>query len=91
MAVHGSHRIWTAVITVPGYNPMAAAWSEHDQHDDQIVHAAHEAVRLMRKHGAQFAVIDLFQNTEEHGYEHVEHRIVSFDERGMVISANRTV
>jgi hypothetical protein len=58
--------MWTAVISVPGYSPMSATWSEHDQHDDQILHAAHEALRLMRKSGAQFGVIDLFQNTDEH-------------------------
>jgi hypothetical protein len=42
-----------------------------------------------RKSGAQFGVIDLFQNTEENGNQHVEQRTISFDERGMVISANR--
>src|ERR1039457_5300505 len=26
---------------------MTATWSEHDQHDDQIMHAAHEALRPM--------------------------------------------
>jgi hypothetical protein len=65
VAVDSPHRVWTAVISVPGYSPTSATWSEHDQHDDQILHAAHEAVRLMRKSGAQFGVIDLFQNTEE--------------------------
>ena len=47
MAAHSVHRIWTAVISVQGYNPMTATWSEHDQHDDQIMHAAHEALRSM--------------------------------------------
>jgi hypothetical protein len=89
VAVDSPHRVWTAVISVPGYSPTSATWSEHDQHDDQILHAAHEAVRLMRKSGAQFGVIDLFQNTEENGNQHVEQRTISFDERGMVISANR--
>jgi hypothetical protein len=65
VAVDSPHRVWTAVISVPGYSPTSATWSEHDQHDDQILHAAHEAVRLMRKSGAQFGVIDLFQNTEK--------------------------
>lgn len=36
----GPHRTWTAVITVAGYNPMAATWSEHDRHGDQIMQAA---------------------------------------------------
>jgi hypothetical protein len=72
------------------YRPMSATWSEHYQHDDQILHAAHEALRLMHKSGAQFGVIDLFQNTEEHGNEHVEQRTVRFDERGIVVSADRT-
>lgn len=90
VAVDSPHRVWTAVISVPGYSPMLATWSEHDQHDDQILHAAHEALRLMRKSDAQFGVIDLFQNTDEHGNEHVEQRTVSFDERGIVVSADRT-
>jgi hypothetical protein len=65
VAVDSPHRVWTAVISVPGYSPTSATWSEHDQHDDQILHAAHEAVRLMRKSGAPFGVIDLFKNTEK--------------------------
>jgi len=51
VAVDSPHRVWTAVISVPGYSPTSATWSEHDQHDDQ--------------------------------------RTISFDERGIVISANR--
>jgi hypothetical protein len=81
-------RRWTAVVTVAGYGPMAGSFSEHDRHDDQIMHAAHEALRLMRGSGATFGVIDLFENTEEHGNQRVEQRTVQVDQRGIVVSAN---
>jgi hypothetical protein len=84
------HRTWTAVITVEGYNPMSATWSERDQHDDQIMHAAHEALRLMRASGAAVGLIDLFQDSPETGIQHVEQRTVTVDERGIVVSQNLT-
>jgi hypothetical protein len=67
---------------------MASSFSEHDGHDDQIMHAAHEALALMRRSGAAFGVIDLFENTGEHGNQHVERRTVRVDQRGIVVSAN---
>lgn len=81
-------RRWTAVITVAGYGPMASSFSEHDEHDDQIMHAAREAVRLMRRSGVNLGVIDLFENTEERGNQRVEQRTVRFEQRGLVVSAN---
>lgn len=81
-------RRWTAVVVVAGYFPMASSFSEHDDHDDQIMHAAHEALRLMRGSGAALGVIDLFENTEEHGNRRVEQRTVRVDQRGIVVSAN---
>jgi hypothetical protein len=82
-------RVWTAVVTVRGYAPMAATWSEHDEHDSQIMQAAHDAVRLMRSSGAEFGMIDLFRSTgDDYLDEHVERRRVSFDERGLVVSAD---
>lgn len=67
---------------------MASSFSEHDEHDDQIMHAAHEAVRLMRRSGVNLGVIDLFENTEERGNQRVEQRTVRFEQRGLVVSAN---
>lgn len=90
MTAQSDQRTWTAVISVPGYNPMMAAWSERDQHDDQIMAAAHEALRLMASSDARIAVIDLFRNTRENGNEHVEQRTVRTDQRGIVVSANLT-
>jgi hypothetical protein len=81
-------RRWTAVISVAGYHPMVSSVSELDQHDDQIMHAVHEALRLMRRSGAAFGVIDLFENTEERGNQRVEQRTVRVDQRGIVVSAN---
>jgi hypothetical protein len=81
-------RIWTAVITVEGYNPMPATWSEKDGHDDQIMQAAHDALRLMRSNGAQVGLIDLFQDSPQTGNQHVEHRAVTVDQRGIVVSQN---
>jgi hypothetical protein len=52
------------------------------------MHAAHEALRLMRRSGAAFGVIDLFENTEERGSQRVEQRTVRVDQRGIVVSAN---
>ena len=52
------HRAWTAVITVAGYNPMAATLSERDLRDDQIMQAAHDALRLMRSAGAQVGLVE---------------------------------
>lgn len=67
---------------------MASSFSEHDEHDDQIMHAAREAVRLMRRSGVNLGVIDLFENTEERGNQRVEQRTVRFEQRGLVVSAN---
>ena len=84
------HRVWTAVVSVPGYYPMVAAQSDRDEHDDQVMRAAHDALRLMRASGADVGVIDLFQDTGgECGNRYVERRTVSFDERGIVVSANK--
>jgi hypothetical protein len=82
------HRTWTAVITVAGYNPMPATWSDHDLHDDQIMQAAHDALRLMRSSGAPVGLIDLFKDSAESGNQYVEHRTVSYDQRGIVVSPN---
>jgi hypothetical protein len=84
------HRTWTGVITVEGYSPMAATWSDRDSHDDQIMQAAHDALRLMRAIGADVGHIDLFRETEESGNQHVEHRTVSLDQGGIVVSQNLT-
>jgi hypothetical protein len=81
-------RVWTAVITVEGYNPMPATWSEKDDHDDQIMRAAHDALRLMRSNGAQIGLIDLFRDSPETGNQHVERRAVTVDQRGIVVSQN---
>jgi hypothetical protein len=88
-AKQSGHRTWTAVVTVPGYALMAAAFSERDEHDDQIMQAAHEALNLMRKSGADSGRIDLFRDTEGLGTEWVEWRTVTVDERGLVVSANQ--
>jgi hypothetical protein len=89
MAARSAHRTWTAVITVAGYSAMMAAWSEHDEHDDQLLHAAHEALRLMAASGAQVGGIDLFKNSEENGNVRYAFHTVSFDERGTVVSKGR--
>jgi hypothetical protein len=81
-------RTWTAVITVAGYNPMPATWSDRDLHDDQIMQAAHDALHLMRSSGAQVGLIDLFKDTAESGNQYVEHRTVSYDQRSIVVSPN---
>jgi hypothetical protein len=80
-------RTWTAVITVEGYNPMPASWNEADQHDDQIMQAAHDALRLMRKNGASVGIIDLFQDADESSSRHVERRTVRFGQDRIVVSA----
>jgi hypothetical protein len=68
---------------------MLAAQSARDEHDDQIMQAAHDALRLMRSSRAEIGLIDLFQDTGgEYGNRHVERRTVSVDERGIVVSAN---
>ena len=82
-------RTWTAVITVDGYVQMLAARSERDDHDDQIMAAAHDAARLMRSTGAEYGQIDLFRHTQGVGDELVEWRTVTFDQRGLVVSANQ--
>lgn len=86
MADRDRRRVWTAVVTVVGYAPIAATWSERDEHDSQIMQAAHDAVRLMRSGAAEFGLIDLFRNAGGCYDEHVERRSVSFDERGLVVS-----
>jgi hypothetical protein len=86
VAPQKAHRTWTAVVTVEGYNPMPATWSGRDLHDDQIMQAAHDALRLMRSSGAQVGLIDLFKDTSESGNQHVERRSVSYDQRGIVVS-----
>jgi hypothetical protein len=58
------HRTWTACVTAEGYARMAATPSERDEHDDQIMQAAHDAVRLMGSSGAESGRIDLLPNTE---------------------------
>jgi hypothetical protein len=90
-AAHAEHRTWTAVVTVPGYVPVMAARSDRDAHDDQIMAAAHEAVRLMRASGTErgTGMIDLFRDTEGLGNESVEQRSVHIDEQGrLVVSAD---
>jgi hypothetical protein len=47
MPARSQRRIWTAVVTVQGFASMAAAWSDRDDHDSQIMQAAHDALRLM--------------------------------------------
>lgn len=88
MTTSGSQRTGTAAITVSGYNTMADTMSARDDHDDQIMQAAHEALRLMRSVGADVGYIDLFKYTEESGSQPVEQRTVGYDERGIVVSAN---
>jgi hypothetical protein len=85
MAHRDRQRIWTAVVMVPGYAPIAATWSERDERDSQIMQAAHDAVRLMRSSRAEFGTIDLFRSAGDNT-EFVERRSVSFDERGLVVS-----
>jgi hypothetical protein len=87
---HKPDRVWTAVISVEGYTSMPATWSEKDAHDDQIMQAAHDALRLMRTNGEQVGFIDLFRDSPETGNQHVEQRRVTVDERGIVVSENLT-
>ena len=82
-------RTWTAFVAVDGYARMVATPSARDEHDDQIMAAAHDAVRLMRSGGASSGRIDLFRDTEGPGTGWVEWRIVTVDERGLVVSANQ--
>lgn len=65
---------------------MPATWSGRDLHDDQIMQAAHDALRLTRTDGAQVGLIDLLKDTNESGNQRVERRTVSYDERGIVVS-----
>jgi hypothetical protein len=90
MTHRDGQRTWTAVVTVPGYAPIMASRSERDEHDSQLMRAAHDAVRLMRSSGAQFGMIDLFRSAGSYNDEHVERRSVTFDERGLVVSADLT-
>jgi hypothetical protein len=83
-------RTWTAAVTVDGYVQMVASRSERDDHDDQIMAAAHDAARLMRSTGAEYGQIDLFRHTEGVD-EFVEWRTVTFDDRGLVVSANQMI
>ncbi len=69
---------------------MRAPRSERDDHDDQIMAAAHEAARLMRRTGADYGQIDLIRHTAGVGDEFVEWRTVTFDQRGLVVSENQT-
>lgn len=73
---------------MPGYSTMAASVSARDDHDDQLMRAAHEALRLMRAAGADVGYIDLFRYTDESGSQQVEQRTAGYDERGIVVSAN---
>ena len=82
-------RTWTALITVDGSVQMPSARSERDDHDDQIMAAAHDAARLMRRTGADYGQIDLLRHTPGAGDEFVEWRTVTFDQRGLVVSANQ--
>jgi hypothetical protein len=82
-------RTWTACVTVEGYARMVATLSARDNHDDQIMAAAHDAIRLMRSGGASSGRIDLFRATDGLGTEWVGWRIVTADERGLVVSANQ--
>jgi hypothetical protein len=82
-------RTWTALVTVDGYVQMPTARSERDDHDDQIMAAANEAARLMRRTGAGYGQIDLFRHTQGVGDEFVEWRTVTFDQRGLVVSENQ--
>jgi hypothetical protein len=90
MAAHHEQRTWTAVITVDGYSPMVAAWSEQDGHDEQLLDAAHEALQLMRRSGVRIGGIDLFEDTEQGGNAHFAHHTVRIEERRIVISAGLT-
>jgi hypothetical protein len=82
-------RTWTAFITVDGYVHIPAARSERDDHDDQIMAAAHDAARLMRRTGADYGQIDLFRHADGIRDEFVEWRTVTFDQRGLVVSENQ--
>jgi hypothetical protein len=82
-------RTWTARITVDGYVALPAARSERDEHDDQIMAAAHDAARLMRRTGAEHGEIHLLRRSPSAGDELVEWRIVTFDQRGLVVSENQ--
>jgi hypothetical protein len=82
-------RIWTALITVDGYVQMPSARSETDDHDDQIMAAAHDAARLMRRTGADYGEIHLFRRVSSVEDELVEWRTVTFEERGLVVSENQ--
>ena len=42
----------------------------------------------MRSSGAQVGLIDLFEDSAESGNQYVEHRTVSYDQRGIVVSPN---
>lgn len=88
MPARNQRRTWTAVITVQGCASMAATWSGRDDHDSQIKQAAHDALRLMDKSGAAVGVIDLFRGAGDEPDEHLERRTVSFDRRGIVVSAD---
>jgi hypothetical protein len=88
MSARSQRRTWTAVVTVQGHASMAAAWSDRDDHDSQIMQAAHDALRLMAASGAAVGVIDLFRNTGAEHDDHVERRTVSVDRRGIVVSAD---
>jgi hypothetical protein len=90
MAAHHEHRTWTAVITVDGHSPLVATWSEQDQHDEQLLDAVNEALRLMRRSDVQTGGIDLFQDTAQDGNAHFAHHTVSIDERGIIVSAGLT-
>jgi hypothetical protein len=81
-------RIWTAFYSVDGYIEMAATRSERDDHDEQIMAAARDVLRLMRRTGAEYGLIYLFRYTVGGGDEFVERRTVTMDERGLVVSAN---
>jgi hypothetical protein len=82
-------RTWTALVTVDGYVGLLAARSERDEHDDQIMAAAHDAARLMRRTGAEHGEIHLLRYSPGVGDELVEWRIVTFDQRGLVVSENQ--
>ena len=88
MPARSQRRIWTAVVTVQGFASMAAAWSDRDDHDSQIMQAAHDALRLMGESGAAIGVIDLFRSRGAEHDDHVERRTVSVDQRGIVVSAD---
>jgi hypothetical protein len=52
---------------VDGHSPLVATWSEQDQHDEQLLDAVNEALRLMRRSDVQTGGIDLFQDTAQDG------------------------